>query len=47
MTLNTPLSKVFADYEAHQLPLAFKEQFLATPEREYDVVLEGVMHQNL
>jgi hypothetical protein len=26
MILNTPLSKVFADYEAHQLPLAFKEQ---------------------
>jgi hypothetical protein len=45
MTLNTPLSKVFAEYEPHQLPLAFKEQFLATPERDYDVILEGVMHQ--
>lgn len=27
------------------MPLAFKEQFLATPEREYDVVLEGIMHR--
>ena len=25
--------------------LAFREQFLATPERDYDVVLEGVMHK--
>lgn len=44
MTLNTPLRKVFSGYE-DQLPLAFKEQFLATPERDYDVVLEGVMHR--
>ena len=43
MTSNTPLSKVFAGHEA-QMPLAFKEQFLASPERDYDVVLEGVMH---
>jgi len=44
MTLNTPLRKVFAGYE-DQMPLAFREQFLATPEREYNVVLEGVMHR--
>lgn len=43
MTLNTPLSKVFAGHE-DTLPRAFKEQFLASPERDYDVVLEGVMH---
>lgn len=42
--MNTPLAKVFAGQE-HSLPLAFKEQFLATPERNYDVVLEGVMHR--
>ncbi len=41
--MNTPLAKVFAGQE-NSLPLAFSEQFLATPEREYDVVLEGVMH---
>ncbi|MCL4867879.1 MAG: DUF4166 domain-containing protein [Anaerolineae bacterium] len=41
--MNTPLAKLFVGQEEH-LPLAFKEQFLATPEREYDVVLEGVMH---
>ncbi len=44
MTLATPLRSVFTGYE-DQMPVAFKEQFLATPEREYDVVLEGVMHR--
>lgn len=29
----------------NELPIAFHDQFLATPEREYDVVLEGVMHR--
>lgn len=41
--LNTPLAKVFAGQE-DSIPVAFKDQFLATPERDYDVVLEGVMH---
>jgi len=45
MTLNTPLNKVFLGYTEQEIPLAFREQFLATPEREYDVVLEGRMHQ--
>jgi Domain of unknown function (DUF4166) len=45
MTRNTPLSQVFANYTDDQLPRAFREQFLATPERDYDVVLEGVMHR--
>jgi hypothetical protein len=43
MKSRTPLSKVFAGRE-DTLPKAFQEQFLATPERGYDVVLEGVMH---
>jgi hypothetical protein len=42
--LNTPLAKVFSGHE-HHLPVAFEDQFLATPEREYDVVLEGTMHR--
>lgn len=42
--MNTPLAKVFAGSE-NSLPIAFVDQFLATPEREYDVVLEGVMHR--
>lgn len=42
--MNTPLAKVFAGHE-ETIPVAFKEQFLATPERDYDVVLEGVMHK--
>lgn len=42
--MNTPLASVFAGREA-EMPLAFREQFLATPERPYDVVLEGVMHR--
>jgi len=42
--MDTPLAKVFAGYE-NTLPLAFKEQFLATPQRDYAVVLEGVMHR--
>ena len=41
--MKTPLAKVFAGYE-DSLPVAFFEQFLATPERDYHVVLEGVMH---
>lgn len=44
MTHNTPLIKVFEGYET-VVPFAFKEQFLATPEREYDIVLEGKMHE--
>lgn len=44
-TLNTPLAKVFSGYDEDSLPLAFREQFLATPERDYDVVLEGVMRR--
>jgi len=44
MSLNTPLSEVFLGYE-NQIPFAFREQFLATPERDYDVALEGVMHE--
>ena len=43
MIQNTPLAHVFANHEEN-IPFAFKEQFLATPERDYDVVLEGVMH---
>lgn len=43
-SLNTPLAAVFAGYES-ELPRAFYDQFLATPERSYDVVLEGVMHR--
>jgi hypothetical protein len=42
--LNTPLTKVFSGYE-HSLPVAFEDQFLATPERTYDVILKGVMHR--
>lgn len=42
--VKTPLEPVFAGYE-DSLPVAFVDQFLATPEREYDVVLEGVMHR--
>jgi hypothetical protein len=44
MTLNTPLDKVFQGYDT-EIPAAFREQFLATPERPYDVVLEGKMHR--
>ena len=40
----TPLAPVFAGHEA-TLPVAFREQFLATPEQDYQVVLEGVMHR--
>lgn len=43
--MNTPLAKVFTGYAESGLPLAFAEQFLATPERSYNVVLEGVMHR--
>lgn len=43
-TPNTPLWPVFAGQEEH-MPPAFREQFLATPEREYDIVLEGRMHR--
>ncbi len=42
--MNTPLARVFAGHE-NDLPVAFHDQFLATPERDYDVVLEGVMHR--
>lgn len=42
--MNTPLAKVFIGHE-HDLPVAFEDQFLATPERDYTVVLEGVMHK--
>ncbi len=44
MTFATPLQQVFEAYE-HITPFAFKEQFLATPERPYNIVLEGVMHK--
>jgi hypothetical protein len=40
----TPLAAVF-DGQEDLAPVAFKDQFLATPERDYDVVLEGVMHR--
>ncbi len=43
--MNTPLATVFAGYDVDKLPVAFRDQFLATPERPYDVVLEGVMHR--
>lgn len=43
--MNTPLAPVFAGHDPEDLPLAFREQFLATPERQYEVVLEGVMHE--
>ncbi len=39
---NTPLWPVFAGQE-DQMPRAFREQFLASPERDYDVVLQGRM----
>ncbi len=42
--INSPLARVFRGHES-KLPIAFEEQFLATPERTYDVVLEGVMHR--
>jgi hypothetical protein len=42
--MNTPLAKVFVGQE-ESLPIAFIDQFLATPEREYEVILEGVMHR--
>lgn len=42
--MSSPLASVFAGYE-EQLPEAFTSQFLATPERDYDVVLEGEMHR--
>lgn len=45
MTLKTPLSHVFAGYEEQEMPTAFREQFLATPDRDYDIILEGVMHR--
>lgn len=44
MAINSPLSKIFSRYE-NQLPRAFVDQFLASPERNYDVVLEGEMHR--
>ncbi len=44
MNANTPLARVFVGHET-QLPFAFREQFLASPERDYQVVLEGVMHK--
>ena len=40
----TPLAAVFAGRES-EMPLAFQEQFLATPDREYDVILEGHTHR--
>lgn len=43
--MNTPLASVFEGYREEELPLEFREQFLATPERDYRVVLEGVMHR--
>jgi len=43
--MNTPLEKVFQGFETDNIPFPFKEQFLATPDRPYDVVLEGVMHE--
>lgn len=43
--MNTPLAPVFAGHDAASIPVAFRDQFLATPERPYDVILEGVMHR--
>jgi hypothetical protein len=40
----TPLWPVFRD-QAERMPRAFREQFLATPERGYDVVLVGRMER--
>jgi len=42
--VNSPLASIFVGHE-DSLPEAFYEQFLATPERDYDVILEGVMHR--
>jgi hypothetical protein len=44
MLMDTPLGKVFEGHEA-DIPFAFKEQFLATPDQDYDIVLRGVMHK--
>ncbi len=45
MPKNSPIESVFAGYTEHELPREFVEQFLAHPERAYDVVLEGVMQR--
>lgn len=45
MRTSSPMDAVFAKHSGCPIPDAFKEQFLATPERDYDVVLEGVMHR--
>ncbi len=42
--MKTPLARVFEGHE-NSLPIAFQEQFLASPERDYQVVLDGVMHR--
>ena len=44
MQRNTPLNKVFAQ-AGEKIPTAFAEQFLATPDQAYTVVLEGKMHR--
>jgi hypothetical protein len=43
MTGRSPLDPVFA--QAGPIPVAFQDQFLAHPERDYRVVLEGTMHE--
>lgn len=40
----SPLEPVFAAHEA-EMPFAFREQFLASPDAAFDVVLRGQMHR--
>src|SRR3954468_16044994 len=40
----SPLEPIFAGYE-EVIPFAFREQFLASPDSSYDVVLRGKMHR--
>jgi Domain of unknown function (DUF4166) len=40
----SPLEPVFAGNEGH-VPFAFREQFLASPDASFDVVLRGKMHR--
>ena len=39
----SPLEPIFASHEA-DIPLAFREQFLYSPDDTHRVVLEGKMH---
>lgn len=43
MLLGSPLDRVFAG--VHDIPFAFREQFLLTPEAPYDVLLTGEMEE--